>query len=254
MYLWCAYCQHLQGEVEPLASYEVTHGICAACMPLFDAAPQAGVLRVRALLFELVTAARSGEASRCEPFLARAAAEGLRPSEILVGVVQPALVRIGEQWERGEITVADEHRFTAFCTRAVELLPATPLAGPPAVLLTAQEGNAHDLGIRILQRVAHEHGVPCEVIWPGIPGEELVAICRARAIGLAGISVSMPDKAPAAIALYQRLREVAPDTRVVLGGQAFRRADAPRVPPGVEVLRSYDEFVQALPHPATGAP
>ena len=32
MIRWCAYCQHYQGEQEPLDDYSITHDICEPCL------------------------------------------------------------------------------------------------------------------------------------------------------------------------------------------------------------------------------
>jgi hypothetical protein len=49
-----------------------------------------------------------------------AVASGLRPIDILLGVITPLLYLIGAEGVNGLISVADEHRFTSFCERVFE--------------------------------------------------------------------------------------------------------------------------------------
>lgn len=75
MIVWCAYCQRLIREVAPLTRYDISHGVCATCAHDMH----------------------------------------LRPADVMLGLIQPALVEIGHKWEQGGVTAADEHEFTAWC-------------------------------------------------------------------------------------------------------------------------------------------
>lgn len=55
MIVWCAYCQRLIREVAPLTRYDISHGVCATCAHDMH----------------------------------------LRPADVMLGLIQPALVEIG---------------------------------------------------------------------------------------------------------------------------------------------------------------
>lgn len=249
MFTWCAYCQRLIGETEPFSDYAVTHGICAACeKTVATYTPQPSTLRARSLFAQLTTLGRRGDLNDCEPFVHSALAAGLRTSEILIGLLHPALGDIGRRWERGEISVADEHRFTAFASRVLELvpLPRGPVASHHPIVLALVEGNLHDIGIRMLTRVALDRGHPCIAVHPSLPDDELVALAEIVRPAMLGLSVTLPETIPHAIRLYRRLNDTeACGQRVVLGGYAFRQPHPP-IGETIRVLRSLEEFLAEI--------
>jgi excisionase family DNA binding protein len=77
------------------------------------------------------------------------------------------LTEIGLRWERGEITVLEEHvaseRLARAIGRAVESIPSSA-AGPRALLATA-EGDNHTLGLSLAELCLRECG--WNVVWTG---------------------------------------------------------------------------------------
>src|ERR1700722_4926401 len=125
MLRWCAYCQEFQGEIAPLDIFTTTHGLCTACMAkgmdrLDSEIGNSHRLReIQGLLYE---AGKAGDMAAAPGIVHRALSAGLRPVDILVGLITPLLYLIGVEWESHLITVADEHRFTSFCERVFELV------------------------------------------------------------------------------------------------------------------------------------
>jgi methanogenic corrinoid protein MtbC1 len=250
MFRWCAYCQRLIGEREPLTNYRLTHGICDACeKAVHEYVAGRSTLLARELLAELTQLGARGDLTECDRFVRSALGAGIRPSEILIGLLHPALGEIGEQWERGEVDVRDEHRFTAFASRVLQLVPLPHVSTTvrPSIVLAMMEGNQHDLGIQMLQRLALERGHPCLAVHPGLPDDDIVGMAKDLRPAMLGLSVSMPAAVPAAARLHGRIEDAtAGATRVVLGGNAFRRSDPLPLPEGVRVLRSIDDFQLAI--------
>jgi len=57
----------------------------------------------------------------------------MRAIDLLIGIIAPLLYQIGEDWKHGAVTVAQEHRFTAFCEKVLELIgEVAPAGAPPA--------------------------------------------------------------------------------------------------------------------------
>lgn len=229
--------------------YELTHGVCEACEKIVETyVPEPSKIVARDLFAELTRAGRTFDLTRCEGFVQLALKAGLRSSEILIGLLHPALGNIGQQWERGEISVGDEHRFTAFASRVLQLVPFpdTPMTTGRPIVLVVTEGNQHDLGVQMLQRVARERGHSCVAIHPGVPDREVVHLAHELEPSMLGLSVSMATAIPAAVRLYEQLRNEGRGVcRVVLGGNAFRRP-YPKLPEHVQVLSSIDDFLAAI--------
>ncbi len=247
VFVWCAYCQHLIGEAPPLEDFRVTHGICSSCELAFESyEPSPSEILAKRLVGELERAGRDGQFATVAGAIQRALAAGILPSEVMIGVLQPALVQIGQLWEAGELTVAEEHRFTAFCLEVIERLPPSRVeSAGPTLLLAPLPETAHDLGLRMLQQVAWEHGISCEVLPVGTSGEAILAAAGRRGgPKLLGISVGLVESIPAALGFWRELdRQLPQETKVALGGQAFRRSSGPRVEAKVPVLRALDEFL-----------
>jgi methanogenic corrinoid protein MtbC1 len=210
--------------------------------------PERSTLIARELLAQLDRVGRSGDLTQCERFVRAALAAGIRPSDVLIGILQPALCEIGKRWQRGEISVSDEHRFTTFATHALHCLPLPDVHSGKErpILLAMVEGNQHDIGIQMLQRVALERGHACLAVHPGLPDDEIVRLASELRPPLLGVSISMSEMIPAGVRLYERLRAQRDGAeRVVLGGNAFRQPDA-KTPAGIAVLRTIDDFFAAL--------
>lgn len=249
MFRWCSYCQNLIGEAEPYDDYRMSHGICVACSQDLEAlSSETDILRARSIFSMLETAGRGGSLDACEHVIDEAIAFGLKPSDMIVGILHPALQRVGELWERGEISVADEHRFTAFALGLIDRLEfPEPLIDRPLIVLATHPESLHDVGVRILQVVSWEHGIPCERILAGTDEETLLEIASTRHAALFGLSVSLVQTIPAAVELAESLASRLPDgSKVVLGGQAFRRAQTFAAPKAIEVVKSIDGYLLQL--------
>lgn len=249
MFRWCSYCQNLIGEVEPLSNYRISHGMCLKChrnQKIHDSASDH--LRARSIFSMLVDAGKGGSLSACDVVIEDALDFGLKSSDIIVGILHPALYRIGELWERGEITVADEHRFTAFALAVIDRLELPePLSRKPLIVLANHPDSLHDVGLRILQVLSWEHGVPCTRIPAGTSREELLNIASEQAPALFGLSVSLMETIPDAVDLVTSIASRIPDASdVVMGGHAFRRGDGILLPEPITVVKSIDEYLALL--------
>lgn len=230
MIRWCSYCQMLLGEVAPLTDYALTHGICDAC----DARLEAGEhlkstyeqhIELHRRLFR---AARNGDISSCADIVEQGLSRGYSPSARLVGLMQPALVEIGSRWEVAEVSVSDEHRFTAWCEAAVALLPEAAKQAPGLDLLIVQApGNLHDLGGRIAERVLGEAGLRCLALRPSMPLAELLARISALRPRWVGFSCALPRSLDAVRSAADALRGAGYEGGLMASGQAFRRPGAP---------------------------
>ena len=149
--------------------------------------------RLRAVQGLLYEAGKIGDTAAAPAIIHFAMTAGVRPVDILVGLIAPLLHRIGSDWERGEVTIADEHRFSSFCEHVFKLIRLEVIAAetdlPPSrhalVLLFNARGNIHTLGIRILALWLQSKGIETRVIEPPPSTEELTLLlveARPRAI------------------------------------------------------------------------
>lgn len=245
MFRWCAYCQHLIGEAPPLHDFRVTHGVCEMCTQQLETyAPNLGILQAKVMFESLEDAGRSGDFAACSAAIDSAFDADLKPTEVLVGVLHPALARIGQLWESGEITVTEEHRFTAFALKLIDRLRFPQLReSRPLVMLATYPDNSHEIGLRMLQILTWDQGISCERLPAGTSAEAIAEAVAVLRPDLVGLSVSLVESIPGALVFADDLsRLLPPAAELVLGGQAFRRDDTPVLSPGLNVILTVDDY------------
>jgi methanogenic corrinoid protein MtbC1 len=228
MIRWCCYCQRMIGEVEPLDWYDITHGICERCLVRLDRgddllAEHEAVLQ---LYRDIYVAARQGDATTCTDLAQRAKAAGLQEADILMGLLQPALFEIGRRWERGEVTPADEHRFTAWCDQMMSTVaPSEPPKSAALDLVIFQApGNRHDVGARMAERALRARGFAVQAVVDDLSTEQMLAIAAAREPAWIGFSCALLQDVVAARERIAALRAAGFGGRILISGQAVRRA------------------------------
>jgi methanogenic corrinoid protein MtbC1 len=249
MYRWCAYCQQFLGEKAPLNDHSLTHGICSFCIARDGVSDADAIERVRpivAFLNDLMRTVRSGEELLVSAVVARGFALGLRPADLLVGILQPSLYEVGRLWEVGQLTPRQEAVFSSFCEGViVELTAEQRRRGPPVgarslVLLTAP-GNRHRLGPRMVTFLLREHWVNAEFLEETPPPDELLALLEARRPALVGASLASSLDVPYLDVLVPLVGSLSPRPRVLAGGAAVRAGCA--IPPGVEARFEIDALL-----------
>lgn len=154
-----------------------------------------------------------------------ALAAGAGAVDVLVGLLAPAMRKVGDDWEAGAISVADEHRASAVAMRVVGRLG--PLArhrgvGRGTVVVGAPPGERHQLPVAIAADVLRARGfdvidLGCDVpaaTWAGPAGQT-------RVIAVA-IGATMDHQERAIRAVVRALATAAPDLPRFLGGAGIR--------------------------------
>jgi len=115
----------------------------------------------------------------------------LSVEDVLLGVMSPALVSVGELWARGEITIAHEHHASAFLrSRITALLDSEgeKTTGPLLVAACAP-GEQHELGLLMLVLVLRRQGVRVTYLGANTPLGDLAIF--ARQVGAHGVLLAM---------------------------------------------------------------
>lgn len=150
---------------------------------------------------------------------------GGSPQAALLDVLAPAMREVGDGWERGELSVGDEHRATAVALRLVGRLgPMFVRRGRPRgrVVVASAPGDSHALPAAIVASVLRGHGYAVVELGGNTPEGSVLAEVEAAGGRLRGvvISVGSRDRLEAAQAVAAAVRSVAPDTPVLIGGPA----------------------------------
>jgi methanogenic corrinoid protein MtbC1 len=209
---------------------------------------------IQGLLYE---AGKTGDMAAASSIVRQALTAGLRPVDILVGLITPLLYLIGIQWENSLITVADEHRFTTFCERVCEMVAleveavGAPIPGirRPIVFLMNARGNDHNLGIRILSLWLQTRGIETRHFHPPPTPETLFQLAtetRPQAI-LISLALEWQKVYVSNIArMVERLPR--PRPTLIVGGYAIKQNLIPPIPGALllETLTGLDDFILTL--------
>jgi methanogenic corrinoid protein MtbC1 len=236
MLKWCSYCQRFLGETPDFHNLNVTHGICTACAPgaaKFTESDFQLAESLRDIQHQLREAGRRSDLHAAERIIENAAAANVRAVDVLIGIIAPALYQVGEDWRRGIIGVAEEHRFTAFCeelfnrvaSRVTDVAPA-PAADqePSEFLLMNAPGNKHTLAIRILTLWLRSRGAAARVLDSTPSPEELAAMVVRNPPKSLLISMALAEQGAGVTALAQRISQLPAAIRpkVIIGGYAVK--------------------------------
>jgi excisionase family DNA binding protein len=164
---------------------------------LFDRLVIGDELQVRELLQDLVSS-------------------GSSLAEVCDHVVVPALVRIGEAWLVGDLSIAEEHRASAICERTIGRLTPSPPGRPRGVaMVCSPPGDDHQLPGQMATAVLREDHWRVHHVGTNVPIEDLIAMAAAERPSLIVVSVVWPPSMPAANEMAAQLE--APRRRVLVG-------------------------------------
>lgn len=160
-------------------------------------------------------------------------ASGVGVRDLYLSVLAPAQRAVGEGWQAGRISVAQEH----FCTAATqvvmgELFQHVPPARPGArrMLVACSPGELHEIGARMVADLFELEGWDADYLGAPSRGALVAAVLATRA-QLVGLSVTMPEHWTGAMELAAAVRAhpACAAVKIIVGGPGVPSewADAP---------------------------
>lgn len=229
MIIWCAYCQQFLRESAPFEELDVSHGICKSCSEKglsLNKTDEAKLKELVQLQRQLYAAGKSGDHSRINSLIQNCNDIGVRPMDMIFGFLSPMLVKLGKLWEKGEITVVEEHRFTSFCEQLLGALKATSTTknDQPRFILASANGNYHNFGLKLIHLWLEAHAYSVELITPSLPMDELLEYTMDVKPHFVGISVSLPDQISDVKTYIHTLssKSDSPVRQIFIGGYAVK--------------------------------
>ncbi len=154
------------------------------------------------------------------------------PEEVLLELIAPTLRSIGTQWERGRLSVADEHRASAVANRLIGRLGARfgrRGVRRGTVILAAGPGERHALPVAIAANLLRWRGFAVVELGADTPGDALVdAVTQAHDVVAVGIAYTWSGASSSARRTIADVRRAAPGVPVLVGGAAIADADHAR--------------------------
>ncbi|HEU5102472.1 MAG TPA: B12-binding domain-containing protein [Roseiflexaceae bacterium] len=182
--------------------------------------------------------------------------------QVLLELVQPAMVEIGERWHRSEINVAVEHFATQFVRRKLASLLSTFEGGAhrATIVVGCAPGELHDLGALLSALFLVRRGWHVIYLGPQVPLFDLLETIESVKPSLVCLSASTMETALELIPVARALVQAYPGLHVGYGGRVFNinpelRHSMPGIFLGHDARELVDITVQLLSHasaPASG--
>ncbi|KAA0566872.1 hypothetical protein F0342_02145 [Bacillus sp. CH30_1T] len=136
-------------------------------------------------------------------------------------IIKPSMYRIGDLWEKNQITVADEHLATA----TLKYLLATvfthqeALENHPKALLFCIEGEHHSLGLELANEVFKEKQWNTRYLGANVPVKDALTFIEAWEPHVIGISIGMTTELTRLKECIEEIREYSQEIEILVGGR-----------------------------------
>lgn len=174
-----------------------------------------------------LTALQAGDEPAAQATVDHARHAGVQADQIYYAILAPSMVRIGELWERNELSVAEEHLATAITERMIGRLSPefTPLQGQACglVVVGCVSGERHLLGLRMLSDMLRVRGWRVLDLGADVPTADWVRLSLRYHADAVAISVNNERHLDAAAELISALHAAASGLTVLAGGAALDR-------------------------------
>ena len=213
-----------------------------------DDSPDAREERISEISRAYATALLSGDEVAAEIAIREALDARLSSAEIDDEVIAPALWLIGELWERGRISVADEHIATEISIRVLALqreAQRVALArGDHLVMLATPSGESHVVALRMTDNLLREAGYAVVMLGADVPAHELAASATRYEPDVIGLSATMPGGEEKLLVAIHEVQQRRPTAAYVVGGRSL--TSRMRAQAGIGVCRRVSEAVETV--------
>jgi methanogenic corrinoid protein MtbC1 len=204
--------------------------------------------RIGALGRAYADALLAGDQAAAEIAIREAMDAGLRTPQIDDVIIAPALWMVGELWERGEISVADEHLATEISLRVLalqrEAQRMSDARGTRRVLLATPAGELHVVALRMTGNLLRDAGYAVVMLGPDVPTDALVAAAARHRPDVICLSSTMPRGAAQVLIAIEAMAHLSSVSGFVLGGRGLTSQMRSR--PRIDVCRRVSDVVDAV--------
>jgi methanogenic corrinoid protein MtbC1 len=143
-----------------------------------------------------------------------------------IQIIQPTMYEIGTLWERGELSVANEHLASAIIGRvmaAINMTTIKPLKSQGKIVVTASPNEFHEIGAWMVADILENEGWNVSYLGANVPHNDLIKFLLSTIPDVLAISVTMPfniEKAREVIELSKKFSELE-NMKIIIGGRVF---------------------------------
>lgn len=148
--------------------------------------------------------------------------------EIYCHVFEPCQYEIGRLWQSNAVSVAQEH----YCTASTQLIMSqlyphifrSNRTFRGTIVAACVSGELHEIGARMLCDLLEMEGWNTIYLGANVPAGGIVDVLRDNRSAILAVSASMIFHIPAVREVIAAVRLATPETRILVGGYAFKIA------------------------------
>ncbi|SCE78064.1 Methanogenic corrinoid protein MtbC1 [Micromonospora matsumotoense] len=146
---------------------------------------------------------------------------GVPAERVLLDLVVPAQIEVGERWARNEWSVAQEHAATHISERVVAAIAgyADPRPTRGRIVVACMDGEWHALPPRLVAEVLRLRGWQVTFLGASVPAAHLVSYLHRHDAYAVALACALPMRLPYAHRMIEACRRS--DVPVVVGGRGF---------------------------------
>ncbi|MEA2210649.1 MAG: MerR family transcriptional regulator, light-induced transcriptional regulator [Solirubrobacteraceae bacterium] len=190
----------------------------------------------------------SGNEVAAETAIREAMDAELSTADIQEKVMAPALWLVGDLWERGKLSVAEEHIATEISVRVLTLQQEAQRVAESRqtsrVMLATPSGELHVVALRMVANLLRGAGYDTVMVGPDVPGRTLGAVARLHRAEVICMSATMSAQTTEVVSTIDEVRHVWPSAGFVVGGRGLSLQRQPRAE--VYVCARVSEAVEAV--------
>jgi methanogenic corrinoid protein MtbC1 len=190
----------------------------------------------------------AGDEVAAETTIREAMDAGITSAEIDEKIITPALWLMGELWERGEISVADEHLATEIAMRVLALQREAERVAQARrgqrVMLATPAGERHVVALRMVSNLLSGAGYWIVMLGADVPADALVASVLRHRPDVICMSATMPAMSGRLVDSIAQVQAAWPAAQFVIGGRGL--SSQLRTQTGVGICRRVSDVVEAV--------
>jgi methanogenic corrinoid protein MtbC1 len=200
------------------------------------------------LVREFAAALLAADEVAAEGVIRQAIADKLTTAQIDEEIITPALWLVGELWERGEISVADEHIATEICIRVLalqrEVRRVARQRRSHRIMLAAPEGELHTVALQMVAYLLRDAAYDVVMLGADVPALALAVSAGRLEPAVVCLTSTMPGGGDQVLIAIHEVQRLCPGTGYLIGGRGL--TSRVRAQAGIDVVDRVSEAVEAV--------
>ncbi len=166
-----------------------------------------------------------GNKAGCTLVIQQLASEKAGIIDIYVDLFQRSLYQIGKMWDKGKITVAEEHNASQLTESLMNsyfnsVKPSRP--NNKTVIISCINKEFHEIGARMAAHIFESSGWNTFFLGASVPPKELVKFIKAKQPDIVGLSFNFYLNFLKLVEVIDHIRKFFPRQKIIIGGQGIK--------------------------------